>query len=110
MDATMSSLAIECKAMPPRSFLQTNLSIASKNPPRQHDGRLRLLFRPDLVVAQLTHEHFLVYGAPGVVEHRRDAGRAANFRALPGNDDQRRGRFLIAQDGHAQRVSSGDGG
>jgi len=29
-----------------------------------------LLFRPDLVIAQLPHENFLVYGLPGVVEHR----------------------------------------
>src|SRR5215471_13550369 len=68
-----------------------------------------LLFRPDLVITQLPHEHFFVYGLPGVVEHRRDAGRAANFRALPGNDHQRRGRFLIAQNGHAQRFPSRDG-
>src|SRR6478752_6481734 len=70
----------------------------------------RLLFRPYLVIAQLPHEDFLVYRLPGVVEHRRDASRAANFRALPWHDDQRRGRFLIAQDGHAQRFSSRDGG
>src|SRR5262252_83580 len=68
-----------------------------------------LLFRPDLVIAQLPHEHFLVYGLSGVVEHRRNASRAANFRALPGNDDERRGRFLVAQNGHAQRFSSRDG-
>src|SRR5262249_46777526 len=33
----------------------------------------------------------------------------AEFRALPGNDDQRLRRFLIAQNGHAERLSSGDG-
>src|SRR6516162_8167937 len=96
---------------PPRMHPATSLSIASKNPlQRSATAGSPLLFRPDLVVAQLPHEHFLVYGLPGVVEHRRDASRAANFRALPGNDDQRRGRFLIAQDGHAQRISSRDGG
>src|SRR5215469_13020116 len=97
---------------PPRMHPATSLSIASKNPLRRSAttvGSL-LLFRPDLVVAQLPHEYFLVYGLPGVVEHRRDASRAANFRALPGNDDQRRWRFLIAQDGHAQRISPRDGG
>src|SRR5215472_32580 len=89
----------------------TSLCIASKNPPQRSAAAVSLLlFRPDLVIAQLPHEYFLVYGLPGVVEHGRDASRAANFRALPGNDDQRRGRFLIAQDGHAQRVSSGDRG
>ena len=40
---------------------------------------LLLLFRPDLVIAQLAHENFFVYRLPGVVEHRRDASRAANF-------------------------------
>src|SRR6185312_14718274 len=46
----------------------------------------------------------------GVIKHRRDASCAADFRALPGNDDQRRGRLLIAQDGHTQRLPSRDGG
>src|SRR5205807_10023304 len=45
-----------------------------------------------------------------VVEQRRDAGAIAEFRALPGNDDQCFRRFLIAQNGHAERLSSGDGG
>src|SRR5215469_17951789 len=93
----------------PRMHPATSLSISSKNPlQRSATAGSLLLFRPDLVVAQLPHEHFLVYRSPGVVEHRRDASRAANFRALPGNDDQRSGRFLIAQDGHAQRLGSGD--
>src|SRR5215831_11415761 len=93
---------------PPRLHPATSLSIASLQ--RSATADLLLLFRPDLVVAQLPHEHFLVYGLPGVVEHGRDASRATNFRALPGNDDQRRGCFLIAQDGHAQRISPRDGG
>src|SRR5215467_241798 len=69
-----------------------------------------LLFRPDLVVLQGPHKHFLVYWLPGVVEHRRDAKRAADFGAFPGNYDQRGRRLLITKDGHAERISSGDGG
>src|SRR5262245_52585015 len=61
-----------------------------------------LLLRSDLVVAQCPKEDFLVHGLPGVVEHRRDAERTAELGALPGDDDQRLGRFLIAQNGHAQ--------
>src|SRR5262249_42501908 len=96
---------------PPRLHPATSLSIASKNPlHRSATAGSLLLFCPDFLVAQPPHEHFLVYGPSGVIEHRRDASRAANFRTLPGNDDQRCGRFLIAQDGHAQRVSSWDGG
>jgi len=30
----------------------------------------RPLFRPYFVIAQLPHENFLVYGLPGVIEHR----------------------------------------
>ena len=67
----------------------------------------RAVSGPDFVVTEHSHEHFLVDGLPGVVEHRRDAGRVAEFRALPGNDDQRLGRFLIAQNRHAERLSSG---
>src|SRR6516164_9827031 len=104
MDPTMKNSLLP--AHPSAQIPSTSLSITSKNPLRetQTAGSL-LLFRPDLVIAQLPHEYFLVYGSPGVIEHRRDASRAANFRALPGNDDQGRRRFLIAQDRHAQRVS-----
>ncbi len=62
-----------------------NFSIPSSHARR---GVSWLRFRPDLVVAQRPHEHFLIYRLPGIVEHRRDAGRAADSRALPGNDDQ----------------------
>src|SRR5262249_6955328 len=105
----MKNLTFACASI--RAGSCTSLSIVSKNSTQRNAtaGSL-LLFRPDLVVAQLPHEYFLVYGPPGVIEHRRDASRAANFRALPGNDDQRRRRFLIAQDGHSQRLSSRDGG
>ena len=51
-------------------------------------GVSRLRFRPDLVIAQRPHEHFLIYRLPGIVEHRRDAWRPADIRAFPGNDDQ----------------------
>ena len=55
----------------PRKQPAANLLIASKNPLQQtQTAGSRLLFRPDLVIAQLPHEYFLVYGLPGVVEHR----------------------------------------
>src|SRR5262249_7284000 len=72
---------------------QLNFSIPSSH---RRGGVSRLRFRPDLVVAQRPHEHFLIYRLPGIVEHRRDARRTTDFRAFPGNDDQRRGRLLIA--------------
>src|SRR5262249_7222257 len=67
-------------AHPSAQLPATSLAIASKNPTAANTtAASRLLFRPDLVVAQLPHENFLVYGPPGVIEHRRDASRAANF-------------------------------
>src|SRR5215467_1438064 len=74
----------------------TSADCMEANDPHPRRGVSWLRFRPDLVVTQRPHEHFLIYRLPGIIEHRRDAGRAADSRALPGNDDQRRGRFLIA--------------
>src|SRR3954466_414709 len=64
-------------------------------------------FRPDVVITEHSHEYFLVDGLPGIVEQRRDALDVTEFRTLPGNNDQRLGRFLIAQNGHAERLSAG---
>src|SRR6266699_877780 len=86
--------------------MKTYLPIPSS---RTRRGASWLRFRSDLVIAKRPHEHFLIHGLSGIVEHRRDARRAADFRALPRNDDQRRGRFLIAQNRHTQRLSSWDG-
>ena len=69
--------------------------------------------RPDLVVAQLSHENVLVDGLSAVIERLRDAERIAQLRALPRNDDQRLRRFLISQNRHARerlRVGVGLGG
>src|SRR5215471_7291637 len=65
-------------------------------------GSSLLLLRADLVVAQRPQEDLLVDGLAGVVEHRRDTDRVAHLGALPGDDDQRLGRFLVAQNGHPQ--------
>jgi hypothetical protein len=105
-DGHDSSKAIQTASLPRHASTQAVRQQISRLLPiidfsKTQPAGLRLLFRPYLVIAQLSHEYFLVYGLPGVVEHRRDASRAANFRALPWNDDQRRGRFLIAQNGHA---------
>src|SRR5262249_7933524 len=66
-------------------------------------------FRPDFVVTEHPHEDLLVDRLPRVVEHRRNSLYVAEFRAFPRNDHQRLGRFLIAQDRHTKRLSSGDG-
>ena len=67
----MENLTFECKACLRASILQ----LVSRLLPKIHFSETqtagsRLLFRPDLVIAQLPHEYFLVYGLPGVVEHR----------------------------------------
>lgn len=62
---------ITTKAYPPRKQPAANLLIAPKiHFSEMHMAGSRLLFRPDLIIAQLPHEYFLVYGLPGVVEHR----------------------------------------
>ena len=76
----VENLTVECKARLHASSLQ----LIPRLLPKIHFSETqtagsRLLFRPYLVIAQLPHEDFLVYGLPGVVEHRRDASRAANF-------------------------------
>jgi hypothetical protein len=67
----MENLTFECKARLKASSWQL---ISLLFPKIYFSGTqtagLRLLFRPYLVIAQLPHEHFLVYGLPGVVEHR----------------------------------------
>jgi hypothetical protein len=75
----MENLTFECKARLQQAA--ANLSIASPKIPfsEMQTAGSRFLFRPYLVIAQLPHENFLVYGLSGVVEHRRDASRAANF-------------------------------
>src|SRR5207245_9878771 len=66
-------------------------------------------FRSNFVVTKHSHEHLFVYGSPRVVKHGRVAGAIAEFRALLGSDDQSFRCFLIAQNGHAERLASGDG-
>ena len=67
-------------------------------------------FRPDSAGPQRPHEHVLVYRLPGVIEHQRDAGvEPPSSEALPGTDDHERGRFLIAQNRHAECLASGGG-
>lgn len=66
--SAMENLTFECKARPPRKQPAARLSIASKKFTLANCSRL--LFRPYFVIAQLPHEYFLVYGLPGVVEHR----------------------------------------
>src|SRR5690348_11522971 len=89
MNGTHRKISIWRQDMHPLELPAISVSIVSKNPTTANPtaGSL-LLFRPDLVVAQLPHEHFFVYRLPGVIEHRRDTSRTANFRALPGNDNQ----------------------
>lgn len=67
----MEHLTFECKACLRASSLQ----LISRLFPKIHFSETQtdgspLLFRPYLVIAQLPHEYFLVYGLPGVVEHR----------------------------------------
>jgi len=74
------NLTFECKAC----FRASSPQLISRLLPKIHFRETQtagswLLFRPYFVIAQLPHEYFLVYGLPGVVEHRRDASRAANF-------------------------------
>lgn len=68
--SAMENLTFECKARSPRKQPAASLSIASKNPLHRNANGSRLLFRPYFVIAQFPHEYFLVYGLPGVVEHR----------------------------------------
>lgn len=70
----------ECKKLGPRpgAYIVNQISVRSRSAnaasPRGEQPPActpfsRLRFRSDLVVAQSPHEHFLVYGLPGVVEY-----------------------------------------
>src|SRR5689334_1072621 len=65
-------------------------------------------FRSDFVVAERPHENILVDGLPRVVEQRRNALNIAEFRTLPGNDDESLGCFLVAENRHTEPFSSGN--
>src|SRR5215468_7897317 len=60
--------------------------------------------RPDLVVVELAHEDVAVHGLAAVVEAPRDRERIAGVRALPGDDHERLGRVVVAEDRHARHL------
>ena len=70
-DEVMNGRSVEPLLEMEASVRATCLMIASGNPlQRSAQAGLLLLFRPDLVIAQLPHENFLIYGTAGVIEHR----------------------------------------
>jgi hypothetical protein len=74
-DGHDSSKAIQTASLPRHASTQAVRQQISRLLPiidfsKTQPAGLRLLFRPYLVIAQLSHEYFLVYGLPGVVEHR----------------------------------------
>jgi hypothetical protein len=67
----MENLTFECKAHLHASSRQLISRLLLKiHFSKTRTASSRFLFRPYFVIAQLPHEHFLVYGLPGVVEHR----------------------------------------